>query len=120
LNSDVRQLHTDLYDLTDDEIIDSYFDFIKSSLNDIVHTHIEISEFTSLLSDILGYEISDILGYEISDTNISSFNSDLDGLVCDYQFLFGIFNDFGYLNIYYLVPPLTSSIFVTELSVSFE
>jgi Rad3-related DNA helicase len=48
-------------------------------------------------------------------------NIDESGLVADYAFLMSIYEDYGYIDIYYLISPLgEDDIYITEISVSDE
>ncbi len=46
---------------------------------------------------------------------------DEDGLSGDYNLLGGAFDNYGYIDLYYLVPPIDSEvILITEITVSVE
>jgi hypothetical protein len=81
---------------------------IKEYASTLLHTRWTKEELQAHLQEKFG------LTSELGDVDES-------GLVCDYAFLMGIYEDYGYIDIYYLISPLgEDSIYITEISVSDE
>jgi hypothetical protein len=81
-------------------------DKIKAYAPTLLHTRWTKEELQLHLQEKFG------LTSELEDIDES-------GLVADYAFLMGIYEDYGYIDIYYLISPLgEDNIYITEISVS--
>ncbi|MCI4437524.1 MAG: hypothetical protein JHC33_12015 [Ignisphaera sp.] len=81
---------------------------IKAYMPTLLHTRWIKEELQAHLQEKFG------LTSELSDVDES-------GLVCDYAFVMSIYEDHGYIDIYYLISPVgEENIYITEVSVSEE
>jgi Rad3-related DNA helicase len=87
---------------------DNKINDIKAYMPTLLHTRWIKEELQSHLQEKFG------LTSELEDIDES-------GLVADYAFLMGIYEDYGYIDIYYLISPFgEDNIYITEISVSDE
>jgi Rad3-related DNA helicase len=97
---------TTLYQTRSNEL--NKIEKIKAYAPTLLHTRWTKEELQLHLQDKFG------LTSELEDIDES-------GLVADYAFLMGIYEDYGYIDIYYLLSPLgEDDIYITEISVSDE
>lgn len=66
-------------------------------------------------------QISEAVAIAVGKETIELDNIDEGGLSSDYAFICGIFENYGYIDIYYLIPPIDSEVLlITGMSVSDE
>ena len=74
-------------------------------------------QWARLTKEELALRVAEAIGCE----NIELNDIDEDGLSSDYAFLVGIFEQYGYIDIYYLRPPVNSEVLlITGMTVSDE
>lgn len=72
------------------------------------------------MQDLFNY-ITNEIGLNHLQNNASIGEIDEDGLSFDYEFLYGIGEEYGYINICYLkIPRGNKTIYVTEVMVAYE
>jgi len=66
-------------------------------------------------------QLSEAVAIAVGKETVELDNIDEGGLSSDYAFICGIFENYGYIDIYYLIPPIDSEVLlITGMSVSDE
>ena len=66
-------------------------------------------------------QISEAVAIAVGKETVELNNIDEGGLSSDYAFICGIFENYGYIDIYYLIPPIDSEVLlITGVTVSDE
>lgn len=83
----------------------------------MVAINMDTFQWNRLTKEQLNEQIAEAMGAE----KVELQDIDEDGLSCDYAFIVGIFENWGYIDLYYLIPPIDSEVLlVTGMSVSDE
>ena len=93
--------------ISNDTIVDIYFCMVAENIDSLQWNRWTKQEIAEKVAELIG---KDKVEFEEIDEG---------GLVCDYAFLCGIFENYGYVDIYYLIPPIDSEVLLitgTEVS----
>ena len=91
-------------------VVDIYFSMVAQNMDVLQWNRMTKEQIAEAVNGAIGktdaVELQDI---------------DEDGLSSDYAFIVGIFENYGYIDIYYLIPPIDSEVLlITGMSVSDE
>ena len=83
----------------------------------MVSVNMDTLQWSRLTKADLALKVAEAIGCESVELN----NIDEDGLSSDYAFICGIFENWGYIDLYYLIPPIDSEVLlITGMTVSDE